>query len=1160
MELKAGFKQILWIILVFVGPGALRAGDAAPQEQPLSEVLDQISEKYQVIITYNSRLLSDINVDFEFRAEEQLETAVNRVLVNTGLKYKQLTEKYYIVFKEARTNKNKIRKIQRKLKQIQKLEQEENISVQNSRNNRRGTLNAIFETADELLKEKNISGTVVDDNDTPLIGVNVLVKGSGQGTVTDYDGKFSITVADDVEILLFSYTGFQTQEIAIENRTEINVRLLPATEMLGEVVVVGYGQQERKSITGAVSTVGAEEINEIPAANLSSLLAGRASGVFITQSGGKPGRTSSVRIRQGDTFSGGTTPLFVIDGVISDQFAFDGLDPTEVESITVLKDGASAAVYGARAANGVIVVTTKQGVSGKPRINYIFNTGIEDATKIPETFTAYEHAGFINSSLENQGVDPSDPAYFSADELDYFKTHSYDFIEQLYKQPITNKHAVNLSGGTDAVRYFVGGSYYTATGSFDNLEFNRYNLRAKVDANVNADLKFSLNLATDTRNDEKPFWRWDGDNDDFVDLYRNSLLRNKFSPAYIDGLPVGNNLAWHPGEVVNGNTGYNRKRWTNYNAILGVEYNVPFLEGLQFRATYNHYNRNDYRKELNTPYDLYLFETSGENNHIIREDATPTGATKTRNDGDWVQERSSYDRSYQLNLYLNFDRQFGLHRIGALAVYEQAENTSNNFYARRNFLLSQSIDQLFGASSDSKDSQADGGAFESARLSYVGRLNYSFNDMLYLETTLRADGSLIFPENGRWGYFPAASVAFRLSKLPAFQETFGFISEFKLRASIANIGNDNISPWQYQQNYSIGGTPVVFNGSVADVIQLGSLPISDLTWEKKRSINYGFDAYFFENKINASLDIFSTRRTDILGSREASVPTTFGGNLPPENYGIMTSSGFEFDLGYRNRVGDDFRYQFSFNFGYATNKVVQRDEPANFLDYQQTVGYNSDRIWGLVADDIIRTQADLDALPEGYTILGQAPALGMLNYVDLRGPNGTAPDGKIDDWDRQYIADHSQAPIAYGFTLGGSWKGFSINAFFQGFAGHQKMVGYLSKDNGLEGSNFAIWRDYWTPENTDATMPRAWGWGDVDIEGSTFWLRDADFLRLRNLNIGYDLPAGLTERIGLEGVNIFFNGVNLFLLQDKIKDFDPEGNINLYPITKSMTFGVNVKI
>lgn len=997
----------------------------------------------------------------------------------------------------------------------------------------------------------SVKGRVTNKDGEPVIGATVVVRGTQKSAMTDASGKFSLTDVPENAVILISSIGYLAQEVTVNNQNEINVILKEQISALNQVIVVGYGTEKKATLTGAVAAISGKEIKDAPVANLSNALAGRLPGVSITQTGGKPGKPSSISIRAVGTWNN-TDPLYVIDGVVRDKFAFDALDPSEVENLSVLKDGASASVYGSRAANGVILVTTKKGKEGKTTISYTGTVGVDQAIRIPATQNAYNQALTINDALRVDNVPSSDSRFYTPDELDYFKTHDWNWINEAWKNPVTTRHALSVSGGTSKVRYFMNGAYYYGSGSFNRLDFKKYTLRANIEADITKDLTASLNVSTDIRNDQKPYWRWDGDNDDMEDLYKAFLFRTHMVPPYINGKLNGTFVEWSPLAIVQGKTGYNKKKYSDYNAIAALQYKIPFVPGLDVKIMFNKYSRHTFIKQFSLPYELTVFARSGQHNHIVTDKPE---SVKVRDDGEFLYESYDNPESYQLNGYVTYNRSFGLHKINALFVYEQAEGNDNTFNAKRNNFTSPLVDQLFAGSLSSQF--ANGSGWEDGRLSYVGRVNYNYADKYIVEGAFRYDGSVKFAPGRRWGFFPSLAAAWRISEEPFFKNNVKFINDLKLRGSVAMLGNDAVGGWQWMQRYNIY-TGAVFGNTTAGIAPVG-LPNPDITWEKSLSWNGGLDAVLLDSKLNFSAEVFRRHTYDILGARQQSVPSTFGATLPAENYGIIDSKGFELSAGYNNTIGKDFRYTIAANMGYATNKVIMQDQPENQRAYKSVIGYSTDRIWGMEAIGILRTQADLDALPAGYTIFGQKPELGMMNYRDIRGAVDDKPDGKIDDNDAQYIGKHSTPPVNYGIALGAAWKGLSLDLLFQGLAGHQVMIDARYVQARAEETNFAFWNDHWTPENTNAAFPRAnRNTGD---NPSTFWLRNGSFLRLKNINLSYELPKQIMNRAGISSLRLFFIGTNLFLLEDHVKFRDPEAaSMRSYPLMKNYSLGVNITL
>ncbi|HWK57641.1 MAG TPA: TonB-dependent receptor [Parapedobacter sp.] len=998
-----------------------------------------------------------------------------------------------------------------------------------------------------------VKGNVSDDQGV-LSGVSIKVKETASATVSDQNGNYEINAPANAT-LAFSFLGYIQQEVAVNDQSVINVILVPDLRQLEDVVVTGYRTQSRGSITGSVSSVNSSDFKDTPVDNLSNALSGRLSGVTITQAAGTPGMESSIRVRAQGTFNN-ADPLYVIDGIVSDKFAFDGLGPTEVESITVLKDGASAAIYGSRAANGVILVTTKRGKEGTPQLSYNGLAGVQTPTKLPETLNAYEHASQINHQLKYTNVPITDARYYTQDELDYFKTNSWNWVEEMWKDPITTQHSLDVSGGTSTVRYFLGGSYNYATGTFDNVGYKKLNLRGNVDVSITKDLKVSLDLNTDKRNTNGP--SWDINNWRLEDLYKALLLRSSMVPPYINGLPVGNWVEWHPGVVLDrSSAGYNDREWNGLNYTVALNYKVPFIEGLSAKVSYNKYNRNRYIKQFNLPYNMTLFNTLGEHNHIVGDQVV---GTRPRAAAEFLQSRYDKGDRYQLNAQLNFTRTFNKHHVDALLVYEQAEENDLYFSGRRDDFISAKIDQYVGGSN--VNSTVDGSESELARLSYVGLVGYNYAQKYLLEASFRYDGSVIFAPEKRWGFFPSVSAGWRISEESFFNGN-GFVNDLKLRASVGMLGNDAVGNFQWLQSYNI--VPGAIFDQASFGLEQGVLANRAITWEKSLSYNGGIDAQFLDNKFNIKIDGFFRHTYDILGSRQLSIPSTLGATLPDENYQEIDSRGFEIELGYANQAGNSDKsiaYFVRGNFGYATNKVVKLDEAENIRPYLSKIGRPVNGILGYVASGILRTQADLDALPEGYTILGVAPQLGMLNYKDLRGPNSDSPDGRITSDDRMYISDYRIPPMNFGLSFGASFGAFSVDVLLQGVAGGNAMLPTSGRDiqARAEEASFAYWADSWSPENPNGEYPgyRVTGYR-TRFDESTFWLMDLTFLRFKNMNISYSLPQGILRGINVKSTRIFFTGSNLFMLYSGNKIYDAEmNNIQSYPMMATYSFGLNI--
>jgi TonB-linked SusC/RagA family outer membrane protein len=1007
-----------------------------------------------------------------------------------------------------------------------------------------------------------IRGTVQSTTGAPLARANVVLEGTRVGSITEADGRYVLRVAAGSYTVRVSLIGYSPSTRAVTvtagQTVTADVQLTALALQLAPVVATGYRVQNRAAVTGSVTSVTSQDFKDVPADNLSNALAGRLSGVAITQNAGTPGRESNIRVRAVGTFNN-ANPLYVIDGVVTDKFTFDGLSTDEVESVSILKDGAAASVYGSRAANGVILVTTKRGASGAPKFSYTGNVGTQAGTRVPRALNAYEQAKAINDALGYNLIPANDARYYSADELEYFKTHDYNWLDAMWRTPVTTQHALNITGGSDGVRYYLGGSLLDESGTFDNLSFRRYTTRGNIDVDVTGRLKASVDFSSARRDRHGP--SWGGDDWAHEDLYKALNLRSSMVPAYINGLPVGNWVEWHPGVVIANEQGYDRRDWSNFDTKLRLNYRAPFLQGLTASASYYKQLGEYHRKQFNLPYQMAVFNTTGANNHIVGDQQV---GWRDRTQAEFLLNREDRDNNYQANAQLDYKRGFGASNVSGTLVYEQARTNHTWFDGRRDNFISPLIDQFVGGSAD--QALANGSETQGARISYVGLFGYDYAERYFLQGTFRYDGSVIFAPERRWGFFPAVSAGWRLTEEPFFK--LPFFNELKLRASYGLVGNDQVGSFQWLQKYTIA------NGAVFETpttgLTPGRLANRDLTWEKSRSLDVGLDSRFWNNRMSLTLDLFRRNTYDILGSRQDAIPDTFGATLSDENYQKVNSDGFEVELGYESKVdvaAQPLSYYARGNFGYATNEILVLNQAQNIRPYQSRIGRTtapSSACFGYVATNILRTQDDLAKLPAGYTILGLTPKLGMLNYQDLRGPTSDDPDGRITSDDQNWICNYNTPPVTFGLSLGGSWRHLRVDMLVQGAGGHKLMM----QDNGrdiqarAEESSYRYWRDSWTPDNPDGTYP---GWRDTGFRTrypvSTFWLRDGSFVRLKNVTVSYALPGRLTRVLGTSDARLYVTGSNLALLYDKIGDwgYDPEMNtIRAYPLMRTLSLGMDV--
>ncbi|KAA6343670.1 TonB-dependent receptor SusC, partial [termite gut metagenome] len=1022
-----------------------------------------------------------------------------------------------------------------------------------------------------------------------------------------------------------------------------NVTLVEVSDLLDEVVVVGYGTQKKTSLTGSVSALKGDQLRNVPTSNLTNALAGKLAGVTVAQtSGGRPGNSSEITIRARGTWNN-TAPLYVIDGVIRDARAFDALNGSEVEDISILKDASAASIYGARAANGVILVTTKKGQSGKPIISYSGSVSMANATLIPNRETGLQHIQFVNDyemefnqvqkalpNVYKNGVDASEGYIngnvFTDDERAYYANHDYNLLDDAWRTPITTNHAVNVSGGNESVKYFAGATYYNEEGAFKSLKYDKYTIRGSIEAKLNKNWTASLSFNADNSVDHRPHSPGDGnvqdENNALSWLYNNFIKASHLIPSKVDGMYIGSgaNLeSGNPVAIADGAAGYINDKYYNTEYTTTLQYDVPWIKGLSAKMLYNNYKRHRYLKNYQQSYQTYSLEKEGTNNHII-SDRLLTSRVQGGNPG--LREKYENNNNYQLNGFITYSNTFGKHEVGAMLGFEQAEGDGEWFRADKlNFPLNNQPYFNFG-SINREDYSIDGKGWENARLSYIGRANYAFDGKYLAEFSFRRDASIKFDERYRWGFFPTGSLAWRLSEESFIKDNAPAINNLKVRGSVGLTGNDAVDDWLWMDlagaasGAYYGGTSVTQGYNIAKV----GNPL--ITWEKSLNYNYGLDAGFLKNMFTVGFDYFFRHTYDILGSQTNEIPDTFGATLSDSNYGIVNSWGYELELGFNKQINKDLSVWVKGNFGFADNKLVEWAE-TGVPEHLSKIGKNWDRQYGFQTDGIVRTLTPngdgtynvVTSTGNTYTVANNyytfkganynvdannkyALRPGSMFYKDLGSQTGVDEDGKMtysseldgvisgDDADKAWIVDHYNPPYNFGLLLGGSWKGFSLEVFFQGLAGHKTFLGSVNAAQyGWDSSNWAFWSEdhYSTANNPNAMMPCPTNMGGLNMGGGgvlssvdnpSFWVRDASFIRLKNVSLSYDIPKTALSKAGISQARIFVTGNNLALLYNPLKYYDPELagtsndpnptaskpglGIDSYPLMRTFTVGLNV--
>lgn len=1003
--------------------------------------------------------------------------------------------------------------------------------------------------SNELVTERvqqtsTINGKVTDANGEAIIGASVTVKGAtSNGTITDLDGKFNLDAPANATLVI-SYVGYKTIEIPVNGKKTLTITLKEDTEMLDEVVVVGYGTQKKATLTGSVSSVGGDDIKKMSPVNITNTLAGKTAGVIANTRTGEPGEDNADILIRGKGTLGSTSPLIVVDGVADRSFG--RLNPDDIESISVLKD-ASAAIYGARAANGVIVVTTKRGKEGKVKVNYNGNLSFSQPTRIPEMLNSYQYATYVNEFDASQGNNPTYPETAMAKILDGSDPISFpdtDWWGEVAKNWATNtQHSLSVSGGNDKLSFYSSAQYMYQDAIYRNSpqDYNQYQFTTNIDAQINKAVKFSMDILGRQEVRNRGVWSTE-------DLFGYFLTTNPMSAPYFpNGLlrigydGVTRNAVLMVSDIPGTNKTTNNSINLKPKIRIDLDIITPGLYAEGYAALDYTFNNG---KSVNTPYDIYSY-SSATGEYTNNRDAT--GAIS-------VNSWSNNSNTITLNARIGYSRTFNdIHRIDAFASYEQSKYQYNGLSGYRTNYLSSALPDLdFGSKVDA-DKDNGGNSSETARQNWFGRVNYGYKDKYLAEVTLRYDGSMNFAPGHRWGLFPSLSAGWVISEEEFFAPLTDAVNFLKIKGSWGMMGNDNITAYQYLSIYSFNkdksyafGTDPSYVQGVYETRTANPL----VTWEKAKTWNVGFSAQFLQGKFGLDFDYFQSRRNDILITRNASVPTYSGLSLPAENLGKVKNHGFEIVASYRDRAGD-FEWGATGNVTYANNEVIYMDEATNTPQWQKATGHPIDGMIMYKALGIYQTQEEIDATPH---LSGTKP--GDLQYQDTNG------DKKI-TWDDAVRIDKSTTPKwIFGLTLNGSWKGIDLNVFFQGQADAQQLV--------MPGMNMATdfyegrWMESNTPEqNAAAKWPRAFmkaaAVDNRNSQSSTWWLRDASFVRLKSMELGYTFPKNLTKHIGVEKLRIYANGNNLFTI-DSMGIFDPEmtAGIGGYPIQRTLTFGANV--
>lgn len=1076
-------------------------------------------------------------------------------------------------------------------------------------------------------QNQTVTGLVVDVSGEPIIGATVMVVNGTVGTVTDIDGKFNIKVAPKSKLKV-SFVGYTSQ--IISDLKNPRIVLLEDQLKLDEVVVLGdYGSQKLRNATGAIETISTEELKDLSVGSLGDALAGKINGLHVSLSGGRPGSTPSLQIRQSSVNTtitpssdlGGNaspTPLYVIDGFIADEGAFNNLDINEVENVTVLKD-AAAAVYGARAAYGVVLVKTKQGKVGAPKISYSGQFGYTDALMLPKMLNAYDYgriyntARAANTATKDQESDDLRVQLFQSDELEAMKGMNYNLLDKEWSAALTQRHSVNISGGTEKATYFGGVSYYQQEGNIGRLDYNRWNYRAGVNANISKWMKASLQVSGNYGETNKPKnVKGGGSDGDFESL----MLHVPYVPDQVNGYYIfhsGMENITNPSDqqkynfaaVQNASDNVENQN-QNFSLNGSLEYDFgwsKYLRGLKVKASYSKNISTGKTNTIGTKIDVYrLISRGGSGGHLyvgdeIEYNANTLGLYELNN-GNSLGRSMNRSDSYQMNLTVSYARQFGKHYVSGLFSIEKAESEWEDL----NGSLTDPLPFTDGQSS-SVDSNAEGFAqtvtfnrSESGMLSYVGRVNYSYDDKYLFEFMLRSDASAKFAPQNYWGMFPSWSAGWVISDEKWFDKEKIKIDFLKIRGSFGILGKDNVNAWLWTQLYTrnpdkgpIFGTNSSTNTSAT--IRMPKQGVNpDVHWDKTYKTNLGIDMAFLKNRMSANLDFYYDMGREMFASHQGTsyYPNTVGIQPAPENFGEVDTYGVELSLGWKDKIGKDMSYWVKFTTGYNDNKIRETGWKAAY-DFDKLVrNERSDRgLWGYECIGMFRSYQEINEYFDKYSItkyLGNTKENvhpGMLIYKDVRGQydesTGTfgPADGIVDEQD--YIKISHRASNPYGGTLnfGFSYKDFSISAQFGASWGAYSLVPTtMRKESYSEYSNVsAMWKDMFVYEdiydannvvtvaqNRNAKYPNI-RYSSVNGAPSTFWKVSAATLQLRNMTVAYSLPKEWLRIIGISSCRFNLTCQNVFNFLNPYPEgawASWAGSYGYYPNLRKFTLGVNV--
>jgi TonB-linked SusC/RagA family outer membrane protein len=980
-------------------------------------------------------------------------------------------------------------------------------------------------------QKKHQRGVVVDNQGNPVIGASVVELGSTNGVLTDSNGEFDLPISQGKNIKI-SYIGYVAQVLKVAPDRRVTVKLQESTENLSEVVVVGYGTQKKLDLTGSVSSISSKELSERPITTVSNAIAGLAPGVTITQGQGRPGQEgATIRVRGTGTLNS-ASPYILIDGM--EAGTMNEIDPNDIESISILKDAASAAIYGSKAANGVILITTKRGKAGRPVLSYNGSIGWQSETGHVERMNSADAATYYNQALTSNGK----AARFTDDEIQKFRDGSdpynypnTDWYNLAFRTAFMQQHNVNVSGGNDVVKFMTSAGFLDQAGVLRNDSRRQFNLRSNIDINLSKRFAIRTNMAYINN------YYKDADNS-YVGGGSDQILRqlNRIAPwityKYEDGtygtIGDGNPIAWlDTGEAI-------KRKNQNFSGVLAVDYKI--LDGLKFTA------QGSYTSNIQD-YKAFVKD--------IQYNASKYHGPNSLDERTYLWSRASFDG------LLNYAKVFGKHDIKAMFGYRVEDYNSKQLTATRTGFPNNLLTDM---DAGTESTQTNGGySRELTMMSYFGRLNYEYANRYLFEANFRADASSRFAPGHRWGYFPSFSAGWRISEENFMKNTRDWLTNLKIRASWGQLGNQDALDDYYPSmlTYTIGKN-YPFDGTLITGITQTSYKLSTISWEKSTTWGLGFDMTLFQG-LTLNFDFYNRKTTGIIMS--VPVPGTFGLSAYKDNVGAMRNRGVEVSLGYQKRW-KDWTVNAVGNFALNRNKILDLGGVTEQIsDYHiNRVGCAYESFYAYEADGLFQSQDEADQFTTTYgNPFGKKFKAGDIRYKDVNG------DGKLNSGDRK-VFNAEQPKFTFGFNLSLSWKNIDFSMLLQGACGvsryfNEEVFGDFTGDTSHPST---AWFDAWTEDNPGASMPRVFESNtsaSYPTNRSSFWIFNTSYLRCKNLQIGYNLPANWLSKLGISRAKVFYSAENLFKIDNLPVNIDPEapsGRGSHYPQLMTNSLGINL--